>query len=119
MRKIKKGDQVQVVAGNEVGVRGEVSEYLRGYYVDRFKQSRPDPNRDRVIVSGINIVKKHQRPVSQTRTQTGIIELEAPIHISNVMLVCPSCNEPVRVGFKVEDDGKKHRICKRCKANID
>jgi large subunit ribosomal protein L24 len=74
------------------------------------------PSADRVLVSGINIVKKHQRPMRAGRRdiQPGIIEFEAPIHISNVMLVCPHCNERTRVGFKRQEDGQKVRVCKAC-----
>ncbi|RME70825.1 MAG: 50S ribosomal protein L24 [Chloroflexi bacterium] len=119
MQKIKVGDLVQVISGNEKGARGEVKEVIRGWRVGRFKAGRTrNPNADRVVITGVNIRKKHQRPVSQTRTQTGIIEMEAPIHISNVMLVCPTCKEAVRVGFGFEGD-KKVRVCKRCGANID
>ncbi len=119
MQKIKKGDTVQVIAGNDLGVQGEVMELKKGYDASRRGQpARRNPSKDRVVVSSVRIVKKHQRPVSQTRTQTGIIEFEAPIHISNVMLVCPSCGEPTRVGFEIAD-GKKHRECKRCGAAID
>lgn len=119
MQKIRKSDTVQVIAGNDKGLRGEVGEYIRGWRVNRLKQREREPNLDRIVITGVNFVKKHQRPISQTRTQTGIIELEAPVHISNVMLVCPSCNEPVRVGIQVDDDGRKHRVCKRCSGNID
>jgi large subunit ribosomal protein L24 len=118
MQRIKKGDTVQVIAGNDLGVRGEVDEYIKGWHVDRQRRRHRNPNEDKIVVSGVRMVKKHQRPVSQTRTQTGIIEFEAPIHISNVMLVCPTCDEPVRVRFEVED-GKKHRVCKRCGGSID
>ncbi len=119
MQKIKKGDTVQVIAGNDLGVQGEVKEVKKGY--DPSRRGRParrNPNKDRVVVSGVRMVKKHQRPVSQTRTQTGIIEFEAPIHISNVMLVCPSCGEPTRVKIEIAD-GVKQRVCKRCGATID
>jgi large subunit ribosomal protein L24 len=68
---------------------------------------------------GVNTRKKHQRPISQTRTQTGIIDKELPIHISNVMLVCPNCDEAVRVGIILDGDGKRKRVCKRCNKNID
>ncbi|RME50132.1 MAG: 50S ribosomal protein L24 [Caldilineae bacterium] len=120
MQRIKKGDIVQVIAGNDKGVQGEVLEVKKGWQVSRKRQRvRRDPNRDRVVVSGVRLVKKHQRPVSQTRTQTGIIEFEAPIHISNVMLVCPNCKEATRIRFEVEPDGKKYRVCKRCGAPID
>jgi len=118
MQRIKKGDTVQVIAGNDLNIRGEVDEYIRGWRVDRRKDRHRDPNQDRVVVSGVRMVKKHQRPISQTRTQTGIIEFEAPIHISNVMLICPSCDEPVRVRFEIED-GRKSRICKRCETSVD
>jgi len=119
MQRIKKGDTVQVIAGNYLNIQGEVKEIKKGFKVARRHQdAKPDPNKDRVVVAGVNMVKKHQRPVSQTRTQTGIIEFEAPIHISNVMLVCPNCAEPVRVRFEIED-GKKRRVCKRCDAAID
>jgi large subunit ribosomal protein L24 len=119
MQRIKTGDMVQVIAGNDMGVRGEVSEYVRGWRVTRQRQRVRDFNRDRVVVSGVNMVKKHQRPVSQTRTQTGIIEFEAPIHASNVMLVCSSCDEPVRVRYEIDEDGRKRRVCKRCGGTID
>jgi large subunit ribosomal protein L24 len=119
MMKIKQGDTVEIIAGDELGQRGQVREVLRGWKVDR-KRRRigRDPNKDRVIVSGLNFIKKHQRPISQTRTQTGIIELEAPIHISNVALVCPHCNEWTRVGITFAD-GAKVRVCKRCDEIID
>lgn len=119
MQKIRKGDTVQIVSGNEVGVRGQVEKVLRSWLVDRDKRRiGPNPDTVKVVVRGANIRKKHQRRTGQTRTQTGIIEFEAPIHVSNVMLVCPSCNEASRVGFKFEGD-KKVRFCKRCQANID
>jgi large subunit ribosomal protein L24 len=90
MQKIKKGDTVQVISGNEVGARGEVDRVMPAWRVDRFnKRIGREPNRDRLLVRGVNIRKKHQRPISQTRTQTGIIDREMPVHISNVMLVPP------------------------------
>jgi large subunit ribosomal protein L24 len=119
MQRIKKGDTVQVISGNEIGARGEVEKVLTAWEVaaDRQRTER-NPNGERIVVRGINVRKKHQRPTGQTRTQTGIIDVEAPIHISNVMLVCPNCDEAVRVRFRFEDD-KKVRVCKRCDANID
>lgn len=119
MQRIKKGDTVQVISGNEVGARGEVNRVIHGWHVDRHNvRVRRDPNKDRVIIGGVKLHKKHQRPISQTRTQTGIIERESPVHISNVMLVCPSCDEATRVKISVEG-GKKVRVCKRCGAPID
>jgi len=119
MQRIKKGDTVQVITGNEIGARGEVEKILVDWYVDRDnRRIRRNPDGDKLVVRGVNIRKKHQRPISQTRTQTGIIERESPVHISNVMLVCPSCDEASRVGFRVDGD-KKLRFCKRCGTPID
>ncbi len=119
MQRIKTGDTVQVITGNEIGARGEVEKIERGWYVDRFnRRLRPNPDADKVVVRGVNIRKKHQRPISQTRTQTGIIEREMPVHISNVMLVCPSCDQASRIKFSLEG-GKKVRVCKQCGAPID
>jgi large subunit ribosomal protein L24 len=118
MQRIKKGDTVQVISGNEIGARGDVEKVIPGWDVKKKQRAGRDANGDRVVIRGVNIRKKHQRPTGQTRTQTGIIDVELPIHISNVMLVCPSCDEAVRVGFKFEDE-KKVRFCKRCNATID
>lgn len=119
MQRIKKGDTVQVITGNEIGARGEVEKILVDWYVDRDnRRIRRNPDGDKLVVRGVNIRKKHQRPISQTRTQTGIIERESPVHISNVMLVCPNCDEASRVGFRVDGD-KKLRVCKRCGTPID
>ncbi len=94
--KIKKGDKVVVLAGKDKGKTGEVTQVL--------------PKEDRVIVAGVNVVKRHQRP-TQT-TAGGIEEKNAPIHLSNVALVDPKTGEPTRVGFKDEGD-KKVRIAKK------
>jgi large subunit ribosomal protein L24 len=105
--RIKKGDTVEVLSGNDWGLRGTVQRVL--------------PKKDRVVVSGINTVKKHQRPMRAGRgqIQPGIIEFEAPIHISNVMLVCPQCDRRTRVGFTWQEDGRKVRVCKKCGEAID
>ncbi len=105
MAKIKKGDTVEIICGKEEyrGMRGTVHKIM--------------PKEDRVIVAGANIIKKHQRP-TRTRTQTGIIEREAPIHISNVALVCPHCDQRTRVGYRLFADGKA-RVCKRCGEALD
>ena len=99
---IKKGDTVEVISGEDLGARGTVQRVL--------------PRKNRVVVAGVNIVKKHQRPVRAGRgeVQAGIIEFEAPVDISNVMLVCPRCDEPTRVGFALDEDGQKVRVCKTC-----
>lgn len=103
--KIKKGDNVEVIGGSDKGLRGEVIKVM--------------PQKDRIVVQGINIRKKHQRQVqTQGRTMNpGIIEFEGPLHISNVMLVCPKCDEPTRVAIQRED-GEFVRICKKCEAEI-
>ncbi|KRN89830.1 50S ribosomal protein L24 [Ligilactobacillus ceti] len=94
---IKKNDKVKVISGKYKGTEGTVLQAM--------------PKEDRVIVQGVNIVKKHQKPSNENPTG-GIVEVEAPIHVSNVMLIDPSNNEPTRVGFKVED-GKKVRVSKK------
>lgn len=106
--KITKGDTVEIIAGNDKGDRGEVQRVIR----KRNKDGSYDPNRVYVIVSGANIVIKHQRPTGQVRTQTGRIEREAPIHISNVMLVGTD-DEPTRAGYEIADNGDKTRIDRR------
>ena len=106
--KIRKGDTVEVISGRKAdkGERGEVIKVYR--------------DKNRVAVQGINIRKKHQGQIqTQGRTMApGIIEFEGPIHISNVMLVCPSCGKPTRVGIS-RTDGEAKRVCKRCEALID
>lgn len=101
--RIKKGDRVVVTTGRDKGKTGEVSRVI--------------PKEDRVVVQGVNMVKRHQR---QTQTQAGgIVEREASIHLSNVMIVDPKSGEPTRVGFKTLDDGRKVRIAKRSGEQID
>lgn len=94
---IKKNDKVKVIAGKDKGKEGTVEKVF--------------PAQDRVIVKGINIVKKHQKPTN-ANPNGGIVEVEAPIHVSNVMLIDPSNNEATRVGIKVVD-GKKVRVSKK------
>jgi len=105
MNRVRKGDTVEVISGNEKGLRGTVHQVL--------------PKQGRVVVSAVNLVKKHQRPTGQVRTQVGIIEREAPLPLSVVAPVCPSCDRWTRVGFQVTPDGTKVRICKRCGAALD
>lgn len=106
--KINKGDQVEVIAGDDKGHRGEVQQVIR----KKNKDGSYDPNRVFVIVAGANLVVKHQRRTPNVRTQTGRIEKEAPIHISNVMLV-GSDGRPTRVGYEVANNGDKSRIDRR------
>ena len=111
---IKKGDTVEVISGEDKGSRGTVHQVLLG----KDESGKPDPSRNRVIISGVNIIKKHQRRTGDVRTQVGIIEREAPVHLSNVALVCPHCSRATRVGYQIQADGSKVRICKRCQETI-
>ncbi len=106
--KIQKGDTVEVIAGDDKGHRGTVQHVIR----KKKKDGSYDPNRVYVIVSGANLVIKHQRRTPNVRTQAGRIEMEAPIHISNVMLV-GSEGRPTRAGYEVASDGEKSRIDRR------
>ena len=99
--KIRKGDLVEVIAGNDKGHRGEVQSVIR----KKDKKGRHDPNRVYVVVAGANFVTKHQRRSPTVRTQTGRIELEAPVHISNVALVGTD-NEVTRGGYRFEGEDK-------------
>jgi large subunit ribosomal protein L24 len=99
---IRKGDTVQVIAGKYKQKKGTVKTTL--------------PKEDRIIIEGVNVVKRHIKGRTQVR-QTGIVEVEAPIHASNVMIVCPNCKETVRVGHR-EESGEKVRYCKNCNATI-
>jgi len=99
--KIRKGDTVEVIAGNDKGYRGEVQRVIRKKRTD----GNYDPNRVYVIVAGANMIIKHQRRSPGVRTQTGRIELEAPIHISNVMLVGTD-GKATRAGYRMEGDDK-------------
>ncbi len=102
--KIKKGDLVEVISGKDKGKRGKVLRVI--------------PKENKVIVEGVNVVKRHQRPNPRMR-EGGIVEREAPIYVSKVMLVCPSCGQRTRVGFKILEDGRKVRYCKKCGEIID
>ena len=117
MRRIKKGDTVEVISGNDRGERGTVHRLV----LKKGKKDKKDKDAW-VVVSGVKLVKKHQRPMptgGRMQTQAGIIEFEAPIHLSNVMLVCPQCDQRTKVTFEFQEDGGKVRVCKECDAVID
>jgi large subunit ribosomal protein L24 len=97
--KIKKGDTVLVITGKDRGKKGKV----------RFAY----PDKQQVIIEGVNFVKKHSKARGAVR-QAGIIDLEAPLDISNVMLLCNKCNKPGRIGYKRLEDGRKARFCRVC-----
>lgn len=101
MQKIRKGDKVKVLLGKDNGREGSVEKVF--------------PKEGKVVVAGINIYKRSVKKMGET--QGGIIDLLKPVNISNVILVCPNCKKPTRVGFKVEKDGKT-RICKKCGKEI-
>lgn len=100
---VKKGDKVMVISGKDKGKEGIILEAF--------------PKKDRVIVEGVNVVKKHAKP-SQANPQGGIIEIEAAIHVSNVMPIDPKTGEPTRVGYQVVD-GKKVRVAKKSGEVLD
>ncbi len=102
--KIRKNDTVLVISGKDKGKKGKV----------RFAY----PRDNKLIVEGVNFVKKHSKAKAQVR-QAGIIELEAPIAISNVMLFCDKCNHPARVGYRILQDGRKARVCRSCHEVIE
>jgi len=103
-RKILQNDKVMVITGKDKNKIGKVLKVLR--------------KKDKVLVEGINKVKRHVKPNPYRNEPGGIVEKEAPIHISNVALVCESCSKPTRVGFKITEDGKKVRYCKKCNETI-
>lgn len=103
--KIKKGDSVEVIAGKDAGKRGRVL--------------RVDRDRERLVVEGVNMIKRHTRPNPSKNIQGGIVEREASVHVSNVMVVSPDSGRPTRVGFKILDDGRKVRVAKVDGAILD
>ena len=97
--RLKRDDTVQVLAGRDRGKRGKITEVLT--------------DAARARVQGVSLVKRHMRPQRNVR-QTGIVEKEAPVQISNLALVCPKCDRPTRVGYRLLADGGKVRVCKKC-----
>jgi len=104
VNKIKREDTVFVVRGKDRGRSGTVRKVI--------------PKDQRLIVTGVNIVKRHMKPRGQQKPG-GIIEREAPIAVANVAVLCPSCSKPARVGFRLLADSRKVRYCKNCDANLD
>lgn len=102
--KIRKNDEVLVIRGDDRGKKGKVH--------------RSFPRDERILVEGVNFVKRHMRPRPNVK-QAGIVEREAPVHVSSVMLLCSKCHRPTRVGFRILDDGNKVRSCRRCGEVID
>ena len=104
MSHVRRGDTVAVISGRERGKRGKVLRVL--------------PDAGRVVVEKVNMMKKHQRPTQKLR-QGGIIEREASLSLSNVLLVCGRCDKPSRAGTQTLGDGRKVRVCRRCGETID
>jgi large subunit ribosomal protein L24 len=101
---IKKNDQVLVTAGKNAGVRAKVLKVL--------------PDKDGAIVERVNMIKRHTRPNPQKGIQGGVLEKEAPIRLSNLMVVCPTCGKATRIGRRVSPEGGSVRICKKCGATL-
>lgn len=101
---IKKGDTIKVLTGKDAGKTGKVLRVI--------------PDADRLVVEGINRVKKHQKP-NRSIPQGGILKIETPMNVSNVMLLCSKCKAPTRVGHKILDNADKVRVCKKCGEVLD
>ncbi len=102
---VRKDDTVLVLSGKQAQSRGRV---LRVY-----------PKSERAVVEGVNFIKKHTKPNPGRNIKGGIVEREAPVHISNLMVVCPECGKPTRVAHKVFEDGDRLRVCKQCQGILD
>ncbi len=102
---IRKNDNVVVMPGKDRGKRGRVVRLV--------------PEKNRVIVEGVNLMKRHTRPNPQKNVKGGVVEREASLHASNVQIVCAECGKPTRIGKKVLDDGRKVRICRKCDGVLD
>jgi len=102
---IRKNDQVKVIAGKDLNKTGRVLRVLR--------------DKGRVVVEGVRFLKRHTRPNPQKQIKGGIVEREAPIHVSNVMIICGACGKATRIGHNLLADGKKVRICRSCNSSLD
>jgi large subunit ribosomal protein L24 len=102
---IRRNDNVIVVTGKDRGKRGRVLKVL--------------PEKNRLIVEGVNFIKRHTKPNPQRQIKGGVVEREASLHASNVQLVCPECSNPTRVGRRILGDGRKVRICRKCEGVVD
>jgi large subunit ribosomal protein L24 len=102
---VRKNDNVLVTTGKDRGKRGRVLKVL--------------PANNRVVVEGVNMIKRHTKPNPQRQIKGGLVEREAPLHASNVQVVCPECGKATRIGRKVLGDGRKVRICRKCEGVVD
>jgi large subunit ribosomal protein L24 len=102
---IRKNDNVVVTTGKDRGKRGRVVRVV--------------PDKNRVLVEGVNMIKRHTKANPQRNIKGGLVEREAPLHASNVQLVCPECGKPTRIGRKILGDGRKVRVCRKCEGVVD
>ncbi len=102
---IRRNDNVVVITGKDRGKHGRVLKVV--------------PAKNRLIVEGVNIIKRHTKPNPQRQIKGGVIEREAPLHASNVQFVCPECSKPTRIGRKILEDGRKVRVCRKCAGVVD
>jgi large subunit ribosomal protein L24 len=103
--RLRRNDQVEVISGKDAGKRGKVLQIVA--------------EKNRVLVQGVNFIKRHTRPNPQRNIKGGIAEREAPIHVSNLMVVCGECGKRTRIGSSRLEDGRKVRICRKCKGALD
>jgi large subunit ribosomal protein L24 len=102
---IRRNDNVVVITGKDRGKRGRVLKVV--------------PDKNRLIVEGVNFIKRHTKANPQRQIKGGVVEREAPVHASNVQLVCPECGKPTRLGRRILGDGRKVRICRKCEGVLD
>ena len=102
---IRKNDNVIVTTGKDRGKRGRVLRVV--------------PDKNRLIVEGVNLIKRHTKANPQRNVKGGLVEREAPLHASNVQLLCPECGKPTRLGRKILGDGRKVRVCRKCEGVVD
>ena len=102
---IRKNDSVVVTTGKDRGKRGRVLRVV--------------PDKNRLIVEGVNMIKRHTKANPQRGVKGGLVEREAPLHASNVQLLCPECGKPTRLGKKILGDGRKVRVCRKCEGVVD
>ena len=102
---IRRNDNVVVITGKDRGKRGRVLKVL--------------PEKNRLVVEGVNIIKRHTKPNPQRQIKGGLVEREAALHASNVQIVCPECGKPTRLGKKILGDGRKVRVCRKCEGVVD
>ena len=102
---VRKNDNVLVITGKNRGACGRVL--------------KVDPEKNRLVVEGVNMIKRHTKPNPQRQIKGGIVEREASVHASNVQLVCPECGKQTRIGRRILGDGRKVRICRKCEGVVD